>query len=787
MRLLLCIILTGSIHIACQQDVAIAQIPFTKHTVNNTLVSCASLWAEDMDDDGDLDLITGYNFAGISWWRNDGGEPIQWTRQPIVTQGGGFFSVVAADLNQDAQTDVISAAWNDAEVCWWNWDEVLGWEQIIIDDSAAGAHEVHAVDLDDDGDIDLLAALAEDDEIVWYRNEGGIEPEWIRSVVGTDFGGARSMVSADFDLDGDLDVVGAALDDNAVIWWRQDWSDSTVWTEFPIATNFNMSHHVAVADMDNDGDMDIIGAGYGGDVVIWVNGQGDPLQWSEILVDDQVPGALQAKPVDLDDDGWLDLIGTSDFDDTVIAWYSGGETLTDWTRQIIGDNFNGPWPIISADLDDDGDQDIVSSAYHGSEVAWWEHADEWVCATASGEPRTGHAPLTVQFHQVVSAHPPANYWGWDFDNDGVTDLEETDPVWVYSEPGTYSVALYVSNGDLWDVFVLEDYVQVWDGESALAFITPADHVVCDAITDLNLTGALSVEAWINPAGWGNVPNLGYGRILDKQSFKLYLVGTHPAWTSNCLLLELIHDDGSLSRSFTPEGSISLNSLQHVAATYDGSGVVVIYIDGVSQILEQSASPNGPLQDNLDYELYIGNSAALNLAFQGMIDEVRLWSTVRSGDDIEDWLHSDLHGYEPGLLADWQLDEGNGDLIHDNASHIPPGNINGAVWVEGVDQNLNAIQPPDPTIDPAGFTLLGIYPNPANPATAIEFQLPAPAVVSLDVYNMSGRKVATLLADRSLTAGEHSVGWDCQQMASGLYFVRLRAADQNSFGKVIILK
>jgi len=787
MRSLLLVILTAYIQTLCQGSNAFAQIPFTKHTVNNTLNSCSSLWAEDMDGDADMDIVAGYNVAGISWWRNDGGEPIQWVRQTIVTELQGVCSVVATDLNQDLQIDVVSAAWDDSEICWWNWDENLGWVQIIIDDSAAGAHEVHAADLDDDGDVDLLAALAEDDEIVWYRNGGGSYPEWTRSVIGSDFGGARSMVTADLDLDGDLDVAGAALDDNALIWWRQDWNDSTVWTEFPITTTFTMSHRVAVADLDSDGDMDIIGAGYGGDVTIWVNEQGDPLQWSEILIDDQVPGALQAEPVDLNDDDWLDIIGTSDFDDAVIAWYGGGDSLTDWTRQTIDDNFNGPWPIISADLDGDDDQDIVSSAYHGSEIAWWEHADQWVFATATATPGTGHAPHTVQFHQETSANPPANYWGWDFDNDGVTDLEESDPVWTYTEPGIYTVALYVSNGDLWDVLVLEDHIQVWDGESALSFTLPTDYAICSASSELNVTSALTIEAWINPAGWGNVPVLGLGRILDKHCFRLFLVGTHPAWTDNCMLLEMIHDDGTISRSFTPEGSIILDGLQHVAVTYDGAGGIAIYLDGISQALEQPAPPDGPLQDNLERDLYIGNSAAMNIAFQGIIDEVRLWETARSQDDIENWMHNDLNGFEPGLVADWQLDEGNGDLIHDNANHTSPGSVSGAAWVEGVEQNLNAVPSPGLHTDPAGFELLCIYPNPANPATTVQFRLSAPAVVTLEVYNLTGRKVATLLREEPFEAGRHTASWDCQQVSSGLYLVRLHSAARESYGKVIILK
>ncbi|MBL7032833.1 MAG: VCBS repeat-containing protein [Candidatus Delongbacteria bacterium] len=788
MRSLLFLVVTGFLHLACRCSVAIAQIPFTQHTVDNTLNSCSSLWVDDMDGDGDRDIIAGYNFAGISWWRNElGGQP-PWTRQQIATGLVGVCSVISLDLNQDQQPEVASAAWDDATVSWWGYEDNWQWVQHIIDDNAAGAHEVHAVDLDDDGDLDLLAALAEDDEIVWYSNEGGFPPAWTRRSIQSGFGGARSVTTADFDLDGDLDVVGAALDDDAISWWRQDWSDSTVWTEFPITTVLNMAHRVAVADLDNDGDVDILATGYGGHIVIWVNQLGDPVQWTEIEVDGEVPNALQAHPVDLNDDGWFDIVGTSDTGDAVLAWYSGGPSLTEWTEQILTDSFNGPWPILTADLDNDDDQDIVCSAYGaGGEIAWWERADEWLVPAASATPRTGHAPLSVQFQEETWANPPVTYWGWNFDNDEDIDLEEPNPLWIYTEPGTYSVGLYVSNGQLPVLLLLEDYIQVFTGESALAFAVPGDHAVCNGTATLNLTGALTIEAWINPAGWGQVPGLGYGRIIDKQSFKLYLVGEHPAWTDQCLLLELIHEGGGVSRSCTPAGSVTLDSLLHVAATYDGTGEVAIYLNGTPQLLEQTVLPDGPLMDNLDLDLFIGNSIAQNTAFQGMLDEIRLWEIVRSASEIEEWLHSDLHGFEPGLVADWQFDEGNGDVIHDNANHLPPGSVNGALWVEGVDQNLNAIQTPPLQNDPSGFTLLAVYPNPANPTTTIEFQLPLPVAVSLEVYNLLGEKVITLLREATLPTGIHQIDWDCHDMPSGLYFIALQGAGQSVCRKMIILE
>jgi hypothetical protein len=72
-----------------------------------------------------------------------------------------------------------------------------------------------------------------------------------------------------------------------------------------------------------------------------------------------------------------------------------------------------------------------------------------------------------------------------------------------------------------------------------------------------------------------------------------------------------------------------------------------------------------------------------------------------------------------------------------------------------------------------FVVLQNYPNPFNPSTAISFSLPHAAVVSLKVYDMLGREVATLVEGRE-EAGEHSVTWNAEGFASGVYFCRLQA-------------
>lgn len=88
--------------------------------------------------------------------------------------------------------------------------------------------------------------------------------------------------------------------------------------------------------------------------------------------------------------------------------------------------------------------------------------------------------------------------------------------------------------------------------------------------------------------------------------------------------------------------------------------------------------------------------------------------------------------------------------------------------------------------PEDFVLDQNHPNPFNPITEINFVLPAASNVSLDIYNIMGQKVATM-ADGFLEAGEHSVTWDGSDVASGVYFYRLKAGEFIETRKMILLK
>lgn len=93
--------------------------------------------------------------------------------------------------------------------------------------------------------------------------------------------------------------------------------------------------------------------------------------------------------------------------------------------------------------------------------------------------------------------------------------------------------------------------------------------------------------------------------------------------------------------------------------------------------------------------------------------------------------------------------------------------------------------------PESFSLSQNYPNPFNPTTRIDYSLPSAQHVTLEIYNVHGQKVRTLV-DAEMGPGDHTVEWDATsdagtQVASGVYLYRLTAGDQTETKKMSFVK
>jgi len=88
--------------------------------------------------------------------------------------------------------------------------------------------------------------------------------------------------------------------------------------------------------------------------------------------------------------------------------------------------------------------------------------------------------------------------------------------------------------------------------------------------------------------------------------------------------------------------------------------------------------------------------------------------------------------------------------------------------------------------PAVFSLEQNYPNPFNPTTIIKYSIPQEQMVKLNVYNLLGENVVTLV-NRVQKAGQHEASFNAANLASGIYFYKLEAGTNTSIKKMILMK
>jgi hypothetical protein len=354
-----------------------AQGTFVKRTVDVNFQGACSVFSTDLNNDGFRDIMGAASGSNqVAWWENNGAIPPQFTKHLIDDSFSGAIYVYSDDVNGDSAMDVLGAAWYGNEIALWTNDggNPVSWTKQVIDAGFTQAHEVKTADLDGMGGIDILAASAGKNEIAWWQNNGGNPIAWTKFTISSSVSGARSVFPADIDQDMDLDVIGAAFTGNEIVLFRNDGGNPVQWTQQTVDNSFSGAHWVYACDMDQDGDIDILGAAYiSRDIAIWYNDGGNPIQWTKFILETNLTGALSVIAMDLNGDTLPDVVAAGDEAGDVIIWYNQGTPQPSFTKCILDSNFPGAWPVHACDLDGDADNDILAASSTMNTVVWWDN------------------------------------------------------------------------------------------------------------------------------------------------------------------------------------------------------------------------------------------------------------------------------------------------------------------------------------------------------------------------------------------------------------------------------
>ncbi len=408
-----------------------------------------STFAADLDEDGDMDVLSAStNDDKIAWYENTDGLGNFGAQQVITTSTDGPFSVFASDLDGDGDQDVLSASIGDDKIAWYENSDGLGnfGAQQVISTMADGAYAVFAADLDLDGDLDVISASQSDNKVAWYENTDGLGTFGSQQVISTLAIIPSSVFAADLDADGDIDVLSSSIGDDKIAWYENTDGLGNFGSQQVITTLADVAYAVFATDLDGDGDMDVLSASEEDDKIAWyrnTDGLGTFGAQQVIVLAD---GARSVFAADMDGDGDADVLSASTFDDK-IAWYENADGLGSFgAQQVISSTANGAGDVYVADLDGDGDLDVLSADAVGNQIAWYENAGaQSICS--------GTTTLTANSGSFSDGSDTQNY------------LPDTNCSWLIQPANGGTITLtFIS----FDTELDSDFLEVYDGADATA-------------------------------------------------------------------------------------------------------------------------------------------------------------------------------------------------------------------------------------------------------------------------------------------------------------------------------
>ena len=423
------------------------------------IVPCSLEWPSslaliDMDGDEDLDVVCGFGNInqGALWFENVDGTGDFAIERPLDPHKGALACATGADLDGDGDADLLTATnWstypsshpvNSATISWFEVGRDVGFSppRIVVNDPVSPSSILPA-DVNSDGEVDLIVAQSNQNKISWFENNGGsLATERIVSSVAMD---VHATNCADIDGDGDQDLVFS--DGYSLVWAENTDGTGLTWIQHTVCTTVGVPASAHPEDVDGDGDIDLVfetGPSLWGGEVSWcenTDGQGNFA--APIAITGYYSTGWVIRTADCDGDGDPDLLATpkTTLWGDELRWYENTDGAGTFYAAHAFAYTCGPTSIAAGDIDGDGDTDCAVA-----EQGNWDFA--YGGLSLYGNDGTGAFSLETQLHWDIERVYDVHLF--DPDGDGDLDLliscdelawcENLDGAWDFGDPNPFS-------------------------------------------------------------------------------------------------------------------------------------------------------------------------------------------------------------------------------------------------------------------------------------------------------------------------------------------------------------
>ena len=363
-------------------------VKFTEHLVMGGFNYAYGVSAADITGNGCLDLIAADTSVGLYWFENDGSGNF---KQHIIHEREDEWLErhAIADINGDGRPEIVIVDNINGCLLWFEFDgdprDRNSWSHhYITEGDLPGAYDVAVADFDGDGDLDVAASSwVKGNQFAWFENRDG---QWVKHTVEENVAETRTICALDINGNGRPDLLGTATGSDLLVWYETSGDPiNQTWTKHVIDVTSHRPIHGHTADMDGDGGIDVVMA-FGcfskeadpkTNHIAWYEHDGDPANcpWKKHIICESFPGAFEAIAVDVDGDGQQEVLATAWGEGGwVVLFKHQGDPRGPWEMQTLKENWTNANQVFATDLMGNGRPDVIASAERGSnEMRWWRN------------------------------------------------------------------------------------------------------------------------------------------------------------------------------------------------------------------------------------------------------------------------------------------------------------------------------------------------------------------------------------------------------------------------------